>query len=83
MKELTYPLYPFYCNICKSELDRMELGYNPHGLECNRWQCKILDFINLILLFIIGIPLMIIFIPIFIIIICLNFIEDFGRREDN
>jgi competence protein ComGC len=35
-----------YCEICKEEFHRMELGYNPQYDDCDRWQCKALDIFN-------------------------------------
>jgi len=26
-----------YCDKCKEDIERMDLGYNPHNGDCGRW----------------------------------------------
>lgn len=55
-----------YCKICEEDFDRMRLGYNPHNEDCGRWQCHLLDCLNFLGIFIIGI---IILIPLLIVLL--------------
>jgi len=53
-----------YCALCKEDMERMRLGYNPHNEDCGRWQCHLLDCLNFLGIFIIG---MIVLIPVLIV----------------
>jgi len=74
------PLVKYYCDICKSEFDRIDLGYNPHELDCGRWQCKILDKIQLLLLIIILPIFLILLSPIIILIVIVNIFDGTYER---
>lgn len=65
-----------YCEVCKEDMERMELGYNPTTKECTHWQCKVLDLIQLFITILFAIPAIFIIIPA---IVLLNFIENIGK----
>jgi len=45
-----------YCNKCKEDFERMDLGYGPQN-NCNAWRCKVLSGIE----FIIFLPIALVF----------------------
>lgn len=53
-----------YCDKCKSDLERIELGYNPQNPPCDKWQCKMLDLVDTLFLLIIILPIFILLLPI-------------------
>jgi len=53
-----------YCENCKEDNERMELGYNPHHGHCNKWQCNLLGLIDALIIIFILIPLTILILPI-------------------
>ena len=48
-----------YCEECKSDNERIELGYNPQYGDCKHWQCKILDISGFCLFTILALILII------------------------
>ena len=62
-----------YCKYCKEDNERIRLGYNPHNPDCGRWQCHLIDGLNLIGVILLLIPLFILLIPILILIKIFDF----------
>jgi hypothetical protein len=60
-----------YCDKCKEDMHRMDMGYNPINGNCGRWQCYFLDIIKIPVFLILGI-LLIIPLLIFMICICIH-----------
>jgi len=75
------PFYSQFCDNCKSEFDRMELGYNAHGLECTSRKCHFFQMVNWGLFILISPILLLILIPILIFFLILNFLESLGNNS--
>ena len=66
-----------FCANCQENIERMDLGYNPHDIPClSPTKCKILEIISWIVALPFLILLGIVLIPIFIIAVIGNFIND-------
>jgi hypothetical protein len=67
-----------YCEECKSDDERMRLGYNPQYGDCKHWQCKVLDIFNFSIFTILALVLII---PIMIFILfCMIYKTIWGNR---
>ena len=61
-----------YCEQCKEDFHRMDLGYNARGEDCGNWHCHLFDRLNLFVAFLIIIPVLIILSPLFLVLIITN-----------
>jgi hypothetical protein len=67
----------FFCKNCRENMERMDLGYNPHDIPClTPIKCKILETISFIIALPILILIFIILIPILFFAIIANFIDE-------
>ena len=78
MKE---PFYNQFCDNSKSEYDRIDLGYHPHGLECTSRKCHFFQMVNWGLFILILPVLIIILFLVCIFILIIDFLNGFGNKS--
>jgi len=67
----------FFCANCRENMERVDLGYNPHDIPClNPRKCKVFEIISWIVALPILILVGIICIPILIFAVIANFVSD-------
>ena len=39
-----------YCENCKNEIEDLDVGYGEYSGQCKRWQCRLINYLYIIVL---------------------------------